>query len=84
MDKFNERVLKGYEHWAKSHTPTWETDNLVGNLLSWPRRYKPLVKNHKKIEEQSYKNLQMGFLDLFSRGKVLLRTKWFVIWWVSR
>jgi len=37
-------IYKEYLHWAESHTPTWETDNLVGNLLGWPKDYKTLAK----------------------------------------
>ena len=37
----------GYDHWAKSHTPTWETDNLMGNLLGWPKDFKAKLSNKK-------------------------------------
>ena len=36
------------------------------------------------IEKQGMKNLRMGMLDFLSRGKRILNTKWFSIWWIKK
>lgn len=43
-DEERKDILEQYKDWAKSHNPTWETDNLVGNILGWPSDYKGLHK----------------------------------------
>ena len=37
-----------------------------------------------EIETKGMKSMREGFLDLCSRGKVILRTRWFNIWFVKR
>jgi IS5 family transposase len=32
----NKDIAKVYKRWAKYHTPTWETDNLVHDLMGNP------------------------------------------------
>ena len=31
-------IEKGYRKWAKTHLPTWETDNLIHDLMGNPKR----------------------------------------------
>lgn len=40
-------VFLGYLKWAQSHTPTFETGNLIGNLLGWPEWYPKAVRDVK-------------------------------------
>ena len=41
--------MEAYKHWAESHLPSWETDNLVGDMLGWPKDYEGLyAKGLKK------------------------------------
>jgi hypothetical protein len=42
MNKYQFKILDEYRHWASTHTPTWETDNLIGNLVGWTNDYKGL------------------------------------------
>ena len=37
------KILDEYEKWAKTHNPTWETDNLIGDIIGWPKDYKGLA-----------------------------------------
>lgn len=39
ISNFQKEVFLGYLKWMKSHTPTFETVNLIGNMLGWPEWY---------------------------------------------
>jgi hypothetical protein len=41
--------------------------------------YKRMTKQQKAM-----KNVRDGFLDLIIRGKPILRTKWFAIWFLRK
>jgi len=30
-----DEIYQEYKLWAKTHTPTWETDNLMGDIIGW-------------------------------------------------
>jgi hypothetical protein len=32
-------IWQEYQKWAATHSPDWNTNNLVGNLLGWPKWY---------------------------------------------
>ena len=44
-------ILKIYKHWLKTHKQTWETNNLVGELVGWDAEYIKFVKDNKLSEE---------------------------------
>lgn len=47
-------IYDGYKHWATTHTPTWETDNVIGDLIDWPEWFEGLYKPVEVITEKKY------------------------------
>ena len=58
-------VLTKYWEWTQTHTPSWETDNLIGNILGWPQWYIGFYKpeNKGKCKCYSYRD-HTGCLNL--------------------
>ena len=40
--------------------------------------------NKKQKETKAWKNIRLGFIDIFSKGKPIIRTRWFSIWFVRK
>lgn len=69
--KQKKSIMDRYKVWAKSHTPTWETDNLIGNLIDWEKGYEGLCKAPQApmtVEEYDTGT----FLDKLSDGVFLM------------
>lgn len=35
-------IVTQYMKWALTHKPSWETDNLIGDIIGWPKWYRGL------------------------------------------
>lgn len=41
---FKSEILREYRKWAVTHVPNWETDNLIGDMIGWPKEYKGIAR----------------------------------------
>lgn len=52
LSLFKSYALEEYKRWATTHTPTWETENLIGDILGWPEDYRGLYRLNLREEQR--------------------------------